>query len=239
MPWNKKYGTEEFIAHAFEELGWIVKKNEMGDGYPDLVLILGRKTADQNLIINWRTRFPQTKYVFWSWDPIPELDLIYLSEVVDQTFTSQRCMIDHLENVAILEQACDPRYHHPVDVKKKYKYGFIGTYSPYRERRLKEFDVKIWGRGWKRPDVKEVYNEDFSKAVCQCEIMVNVPISKLYYDTLPYISARKWMIGASLGEPTPTYVDRVKEMLKALSMPIDGKTEGLYEKNKREVQKKL
>ncbi len=128
---------------------------------PDITIVTGGHRIQTDTIKCLKQKAITT--ALWTIDaPRVFLPIIETAPFYDHIFCQGTEAIELLKQFDIisahwLPMACDPYYHHPVElsVDEKRHYGndlvFVGSYYPNRAKlfeRLTEFDLGIWGPGW-------------------------------------------------------------------------------------------
>ena len=145
---DQKYINKNFVS--------IVDKTR-----PEIAIIAGGHRIKKSSIQTLNDR--KIKTVLWTIDPpvnflpIQQVAAAY-SYVFCQGSEAIRLLREKkIENAHWLPMACDPSFHHPVELtpKKQKKYRndivFVGSYYPNRLKLIKKlsgFDYGIWGPGW-------------------------------------------------------------------------------------------
>jgi len=145
---DQKYINKNFVS--------IVDKTR-----PEIAIIAGGHRIKKASIQTLNDR--KIKTVLWTIDPpinfqpIQQVAPAYRYVFCQGSEAIQLLKENYIENAHWLPMACDPCFHHPVELtlKDRKKYGndiaFVGSYYPNRLKLLKKlsgFDYGIWGPGW-------------------------------------------------------------------------------------------
>ncbi|MHB8092081.1 MAG: CgeB family protein [Syntrophales bacterium] len=132
-----------------------------GEARPDLAIVTGGHRILPETVEKLKKL--GTRAVLWTIDaPIDFQPIIAAAPVYDHLFCQGTEAIELFSKAGItnarwLPMACDPDFHHPVDIgaSAREKYGndivFVGSFYSERARlfeKLAEFDFAIWGPGW-------------------------------------------------------------------------------------------
>ena len=147
---DRKYLNKNFISNAIKTK-------------PEIAIIAGghriRKSSIQTL------NDQNIKTVLWTIDapinfrPIQRVAAAYNNVFCQGSEAIQLFKENNIKNAHWLPMACDPYFHHPVDLtaEEQEKYGndivFVGSYYPNRYalyKNLSGFDFGIWGPGWSK-----------------------------------------------------------------------------------------
>ena len=129
--------------------------------FPDLLIVTGGHRIKADTVTTIKKMNIPT--VLWTIDPPSNFQpIIDAAPRYDYIFCQGTEANELLAKAGItgshwLPMACDPFYHHPVEVseQEKKRYGndlvFVGSFYPNRAElleRLTKFDLGLWGPGW-------------------------------------------------------------------------------------------
>ena len=130
---------------------------------PEIAIIAGGHRINKSSIQTLNERKIRT--VLWTIDPPKNFHPLLQAAAAYKNIFCQGTEAIHLlrknniQNAHWLPMACDPIFHHPVELtpREKEKYGsnivFVGSYYPNRYTLFKKligFDFGVWGPGWNK-----------------------------------------------------------------------------------------
>ncbi|MGH7582723.1 MAG: CgeB family protein [Gemmatimonadales bacterium] len=157
---------------------------------PDLVLVNGNETIDEELVDRLR---PRSRARWINWLP---LDLREVSQAVvlarpfDQIYAIGTDVAAEVADrlgrtVDVLAFAADPSVYRPIRTRDQYRANvvFAGSATPRRERLLAEvaeFGLAIWGPGWRKTSLRDYCRGEapstdaYMKAYAGATVAINI-----------------------------------------------------------------